>query len=269
MTGKPLPSATPEEAPESEPASEESTSEEETEEESTEEEETSSKPPLPPAPEFKLSTFILVFLFLLGIWMLFDQSARNQIAVGIGSLLYPVIGFGGTDPLLTMFLAGVIQMTVSAIAYNFTTDWVESAKVQAHSKAIRPLQMAAIRSGKKHQLEALKPHMDDLSARQSKMMIGQLKGMAVTWFLLIAIYTWVGIFLDGLNPNHTAMVILFGTNVNLMGMAWIMPVWFLVFSMYTLPLNLVLRRFLKHQSLSQRLGGENNAAGASPPPAAG
>jgi uncharacterized membrane protein (DUF106 family) len=320
-------------------------------------------------PQFKISTFILVFLFFMGLWMLIDQAARNQIAELLGLGLYPAFGFSNRLPLLTMFIIGLLQMTISAIAYNWTTDWVESAKVQQHAKAIRPLQMSAMRSGKKQHMEAIKPHMNDLSARQSRMMIGQLKAMAVTWFLLIAIYTWVGLFLvsgcpqPAINPSSTSLVetntfvlnssvnggqgpyiyewwatgisntpggpplnftwpsgtsessivfkpsvagaytvtlkvidargnvgtgfqglqyasnlgspsvavpplecastqvVLFGTSANLLQVV-VFPLWFIIFSLYTIPFNLLLRRLLKHQTLAKRLD-ENN------PPAPG
>ena len=209
------------------------------------------KPTVAPAgpPQFKVSNFILIFLFFLGIWMLFDTAARMQVAQGLGYLLYPAFGFNGRFPLLTMALIGLLQMLFSAIAYNYTTDWVEQARVQAHAKAIRPLQMAAVRSGKRHHQEAIKPHMNDLNARQSRLMIGQLKGMAVTWFLLIAMYTWVYIFLTTTNPVTKTTVVLFGAQVDLLGNLWIIPAWFLVFSLYTLPFNLILRRVFKHVSL--------------------
>ncbi len=251
---QPLPSSAPEEEEEEGTDEEEETEDEE--EESSEASETpgtapaaaAGPPPVGP-PSFKASNFILIFLFFLGIWMLFDSTARLQVAQGLGLLLYPAFGFDGRFPLLTMALIAMVQMLISAIAYNYTTDWVEQAKVQAHAKAIRPLQMSAMRSGKKHHVEALKPHMNDLNARQSKLMIGQLKGMAVTWFLLIAMYTWVYIFLTTTNPMTNTTVILFGAQVNLVQNLWIVPAWFLVFSLYTLPFNLVLRRVLKHWSL--------------------
>jgi uncharacterized membrane protein (DUF106 family) len=355
------------EAVDKQEASEEGEEGEETE--GTEEGETEAPKPAVPEyhpPQFKISTFILVFLFFMGFWMLIDQAARNQIAQLLGLGLYPVFGFSGRYPLLTMFIIGLLQMTISAIAYNWTTDWVESAKVQQHAKALRPLQMSAMRSGKKQHMEAIKPHMNDLSSRQSKMMIGQLKAMAVTWFLLIAIYTWVGLFLVSgcpqpaiapsatsiatsnpsfvLNatvnggtapytyewwatgipnsasvppPNETwpsgpsvnsivfrptvagsytitlkvidargnvgtgfqglqyasnlappsvtiptlecgsTSVVLFGTSANLLGTV-VFPLWFIIFSLYTIPFNLLIRRLLKHQTLSKRLDEESN-----------
>ena len=244
--------------------SEEETEEEEETTDSSEpaEKEAEEKAPAPQPPAFKLSTFILVFLFFMGLWMIIDPNARTQVATGLGALLYPAFGFDGHYPLLTMVLVALVQMTISAIAYNYTTNWVESAKVQHHAKAIRPLQMQAMKSGKKQHMEALKPHMSDLNARQSQMMMGQMKGMAVTWFLLIAMYTWVGIFLTMSTTAKT--VFMFGVQVDLTQQVAIFPLWFLVFSLYTVPFNLFIRRLLKHQTLTSQLKIEPSAPATAP-----
>jgi uncharacterized membrane protein (DUF106 family) len=258
--------------------------EEETEEpEATEEasgtalETTAAKPARPPPPTFKPSTMILTFLFLLGILMIFDTSTRNQVALLFGYGLVPLIGFAGHYVLLTMFLAAVLEMLLTAVAYNYTTDWVKAARVQKWSAAFRKEQMAALRSGKKDKLEALKAKQQELTKLTSEMSINQLKGMAVTWFLVIAIYTWVGLFVAcgaagspgvpwtcATTFNALGNVINVGGNsVSLLHKEWIVPLWFLIFSLYTIPSSLILRRYLKHYSL-RKYGRTLEPPGAGP-----
>jgi uncharacterized membrane protein (DUF106 family) len=267
-SGRPLPSARDDEEGTGEEEEEETDGEEETEEgEGTDEEPVQAvapaaspagvrppgrTPPAPVSPWKSLERFLLIFLGFMGIYMLFDTSARNAVAADIGSLLVPVLGFGGKHVLLTMFLTGVLQMAITAVAYHFTTDWVETARVQKHNQAIRPLYTQAIRSGKKDRVEALKPHMNELQMRQTKVTFSQLKGMVVTWVLIIAIYTWMGLFISGL-PTADQYVNLFGSHVSLLVPLGPVPLWFLVFSLYTLPLNLLFRRYLKHVALSRHL----------------
>ncbi len=233
--------------------------EESSESETPEVEAAPAKPARPPAPTFKPSTMILTFLFLLGILMIFDTGTRNQVALALGYGLGPLLGFHGQYVLLTMFLAAVLEMLLTAIAYNYTTNWVNAAKVQKWSAAFRKVQMEALRSGKKDKLEALKVKQQELTKLTSEMSINQLKGMAVTWFLVIAIYTWVGMFVacsaTGLTlpvgwvcaPNN--FVDIGGNMVSLTHKEWIVPLWFLIFSLYTIPSSLILRRYLKHYSL--------------------
>jgi uncharacterized membrane protein (DUF106 family) len=214
----------------------------------------SDAPARPPAPAFKFSTFLLTFLFVMGIYMLFDQSARNGVAEGLNGVLYPVIGFTYSYPLLTMFLAAVMEMLITAIAYNYTTDWVKAAKVQKWNSAFRKVQIEAMKSGKKDRIEALKPFQQKLTLLSSEVSIAQLKGMAVTWFLVIAIYTWVGLFIKAAHTQGKDVFTIGGASAHLYlgvdGIAFL-PLWFLVFSLYTIPSSIALRRVLKYYWLQR------------------
>ena len=263
---KPLPSGAPGEGAEEEPEEEG----EEGEEEEAEEAEPTA-PARPPMPTFKFSTFFYVFLGLLGLWMLIDTSARNGIAGLLGTSptqpgpLYTAIGFSSDYLLATMALAGAIEMLVTSIAYNYTTDWIKAAKVQKWSAAFRKIQMAAIRSGKKDRIAALKPHQERLTRLSSEVSIAQFKGMAITYFLLILIYTWVGLVIGAANSVQQT-VSLGGTQVNIYHNISGLPIpwWFVIFSLYTVPFSLVFRRVLKHFWL-RRYTAEHPVA---PPPMA-
>lgn len=208
-------------------------------------------PPVrPPAPQFKFSTMLYVFLGMLGFLMLIDTPARNQIATLLGTSpaangpLYFLIGFHSDYLLATMALAGAIEMLITSLAYNYTTDWVKAAKVQKWSAAFRKVQMAAIRSGKKDRVDALKPHQERLTRLSADVSIAQFKGMAITYFLLILIYTWVGLVIVG--PGAHTTIVLGGASLDLTKhVIYTIPWWFVIFSLYTVPFSLIFRRVLK------------------------
>jgi uncharacterized membrane protein (DUF106 family) len=210
--------------------------------------------PRPPVPQFKLSTFVLTFLFILGILMIFDSSTRTGVANVLALGLLPLIGFHYQYVMLTMFCAALIEMALTALAYNWATDWVKTSRIQSWSVAFRKVQMEALRSGKKDRMAALKPHQAEITRLSSELSISQLKGMAVTWFLVIAIYTWVGLFITAASVSEKT-VSLGGSLVNI-GQSFHLgpfpiPFWIVLFSLYTFPLSYVLRRSLKHYSLRQ------------------
>lgn len=221
--------------------------------------------PRPEGPAFKFSTFLYTFLFLIGILMLFETGTRYGVAQAVGYVLGPLIGFGGKQPLLTMFFAAAFEMILTALAYNYTTDWIKAARVQKWSAALRKVQMAAMRSGKKDRIEALKEHQATLARLSTEVSFAQLKGMAITWFLVIAIYSWVFLFLADPSGYHTVisacasgnncttvMVNIGTSSFNLLGdLIGPIQAWFLVFSLYTVPLSLIFRRLLKHYKLSR------------------
>jgi uncharacterized membrane protein (DUF106 family) len=228
-----------------------------TEEAAEEEPETAAAPaarPRPPPQPFKVSTFVYVFLGFLGLWMLIDTTARNAIAGALGTSgtawgpLYGLIGFQSQYLLVTMALAGAVEMLITAAAYNFTTDWIKAAKVQKWSAAFRKVQMAAIRSGKKDRIAALKPHQERLTRLSSEVSIAQFKGMAITYFLLILIYTWIGLTIAAA-PTAAQTIVVNGESIGLLNRivgSLPIPWWFLIFSLYTVPFSLVFRRVLKH-----------------------
>ncbi|HYA70196.1 MAG TPA: EMC3/TMCO1 family protein [Thermoplasmata archaeon] len=255
--GTPLPSAS-EEAEEPLPSEEKEAEEAPAEE--TAEPTPPSRPARPPPPAFKVSTFVYVFLGLLGLWMLIDGSARSSLACTLGAVapqcpagnpawgLYWLIGFHQNYLLLSMALAGALEMLITSLAYNYTTDWVKAAKVQKWSSAFRKVQMEAIRSGKKDRIAALKPHQERLTRLSGEVSIAQFKGMAITYFLLILIYTWVWLLIVGANSVQQTVSLGTGSTIDLAGNISGLPIpwWFIIFSLYTVPFSLVFRRLLKH-----------------------
>jgi uncharacterized membrane protein (DUF106 family) len=236
-------------------------------------EETPARAPAP-RPAFKFSTFIIVFLGLLGFLMLIETSTRNAIAGGLGTSpvtpgpLYYVIGFESHYILATMALAGAIEMAITALAYNYTTDWTKAARVQKWNAAFRKAQMAAVRSGKKDRIAALKPFQEKITRLSSEVTIAQFKGMAITYFLLILIYTWVGLVI--LNATLTQQTVdLGGTWVNIYTtkIFGYFPLWFLIFSLYTVPASMIFRRVLKDFWL-RRYAAKNHIVPAPPAPVA-
>jgi uncharacterized membrane protein (DUF106 family) len=236
-------------------------------EETTEEPEPTSpaRPAGPPRPTFKVSTFVYIFLGLLGLYMLIDQGLRNQIAGYLGTSpgnsgpLYSAIGFSSNYLLLTMLLAGGIEMLVTSLAYNYTTDWVKAAKVQKWSSAFRKVQMEAIRSGKKDRIAALKPHQERLTRLSGEVSIAQFKGMAITYFLLILIYSWIGLVIYHANSVQQTVDLGTGSTINLLSNVGSLPIpyWFIIFSLYTVPFSLVFRRVLKHLWLRKYVTDHN------------
>jgi uncharacterized membrane protein (DUF106 family) len=239
-------------------------------------------PPTPrPRPVFKISTFLIVFLGLLGALMLFESSTRNAIACSLGTYatapaspqcvtgwgpLYAAIGFSSEHLLATMALAGAIEMAITALAYNYTTDWVKAAKVQKWSGAFRKVQMEAIRSGKKDRIAALKPYQERLTRLSSEVTIAQFKGMAITYFMLILIYTWIGLTIANASIAQQT-VNLGGTAINVYTyhVFGYFPLWFFIFSLYTIPLSMVFRRVLK-QYWVRRFAASNHIEARPPAP---
>jgi uncharacterized membrane protein (DUF106 family) len=106
-----------------------------------------------------------------------------------------------------------------------------------------------------------------LTQLSSEVSIAQLKGMAVTWFLVIAIYTWVGLQI-GAATLQSQTVNFGGASASLAGHAGPVPIplWFVIFSLYTIPYSFLFRRVLKHYWL-RRYAADHPTPPAVPGPA--
>ena len=129
--------------------------------------------------------------------------------------------------------------------------------------------MDAIRSGKKDRIAALKPHQERLTRLSGEISIAQFYVMAITYFLLIMFYSWVG-FVIGIANAVQQSVDLGGAIVNLYHWAFSygnggIPWWFIIFSLYTIPTSLIFRRLLKNYSLRRR-AEKGRADSATAPP---
>src|SRR5579862_2668303 len=74
-------------------------------------------PTTPPGPvlQFRPATAILVFLFILGLLMIFEASVRYGVAGQlVGPVFWPLFGFSGSYPFLTMAIAGILEMLATA-----------------------------------------------------------------------------------------------------------------------------------------------------------
>ncbi|MCI4373470.1 MAG: hypothetical protein L3K02_07515, partial [Thermoplasmata archaeon] len=94
--------------------------------------------------------------------------------------------------------------------------------------------------------------------------IAQFKGMAITYFLLILIYTWVGLVI--LNATLTEQTVNLGgslVNIYTFHVFGYFPLWFLIFSLYTVPASMIFRRVLKHLWL-RRYAEKNHIVPAPP-----
>src|SRR6266568_643810 len=75
--------------------------------------------------------FLMIFLFLLALYALIDPQVGLGFA-GVANFAFaPLIGFGGTLPVLTILLAGMLTTTISSIIRDHYTNWVQMAPMKS------------------------------------------------------------------------------------------------------------------------------------------
>jgi len=77
-----------------------------------------------------LVMFVMMFIFA-------DPNISALIAVTLDSVFYPLIGFGGSCPVLTIILAGILVVSLSSFFNNLFANWKKMGEMQELSRAFQ------------------------------------------------------------------------------------------------------------------------------------
>ena len=145
----------------------------------------------------------LLLLMILLMMMLFIMPTLGPI-LGIyvfGPVLEPVIGFGGQYPMLTLFSAGLIVVSLSSTLTNFFTDWIKMGEVQETSKAFQKEIQKARKEGNANRVSKLMKMQPEIMKRQTDASGGMMKPMVFLIIFIWPIFMWLRVFLSGL-PHY-------------------------------------------------------------------
>src|SRR5437773_4028495 len=233
----------------------ESESEEPTEsEEFPKPKEPEASPPATPRAPPSFSRFIMIFLGLIAIYAIISP----EVAVGFASIangaLFPVIGFGGAMPTVTILLAGMLTTTISSVIRYHYTNWVKMARTQKVMGAWRKEQMEAMRKGQQTKLEKLKEAQQSFLKDSMEVQMAPMKSTAWTMFMFIVVFTWLRLFVDHTlgNLGNQWIAVPWSTHVFLND-ANVFPNWVLLYSLLAIPFGQIVIRLLKYVRFKRRL----------------
>ena len=224
---------------------------------------TETPPPGPVLNRMSFSRFLMIFLFLLALYALIDPQVGLGFA-GVANFAFaPLIGFGGTLPVLTILLAGMLTTTISSIIRDHYTNWVKMARTQKIMAAWRKEQMEAIRKGQQTKLEKLKEAQQGFLKDSMEVQMAPMKSTAWTMFMFIVVFTWLRLFVDHTlgNLGNQWIAVPWSTHVFLND-ANVFPNWVLLYSLLAIPFGQIVIRVLKYVRFKRRL---DSMGGALPP----
>ncbi|MBI2078563.1 MAG: DUF106 domain-containing protein [Euryarchaeota archaeon] len=200
-------------------------------------------------PAMPKGQFLNIFLFMIILFILFDNNLRRITGKAIGFVLNPLIGFDHRQPILTILLASLIMIGASTLIRHFLVDWLKMARIQntmrAYQKAMRE---ARVKRDTKR-LEQLQKAQPKLMGIQAEMSSGQMKPMAATMLVVIPMFAWLFEFVSALNyPFFSSPwnpeIQMFATNGIVFGKS-ILPHWILFYSAVSIPFGTLLQKALK------------------------
>jgi uncharacterized membrane protein (DUF106 family) len=216
---------------------------------------------MPPMPMQK-GTIIGMFAVLA--IMLVVMQFRSQIGGALNVVFYPVIGFGGELPVLTLITAGLIMITASTLIRSFLTDSVKQARNQRIQSDFNKEMRQAKMENNLFKLKKLQEEQPKIMAKSMESSTQMMKLMPITMLVVIPIYAWVGYFLAdpffGIDPsigNHVnpelLVINLPWGELNLVSRLWILPAWIIIYTMVSLPIGQLENRIVRYYLLKKRL----------------
>ena len=222
-------------------------------------EETPARRP-PPKPSFQRTLmYMMVFLTL---FVLIDNNLRIAFGNAVGYVFGPTIGFGGAFPLLSLFLAGAFTTLISALSRHVFTDWVKMTRVNKKMRALQKAQMDALRRGNTAKVARLKELQSEIRMESMDVQLASLKPLAFTFLPFIVFWAWLSQFFytDVVGLGHLYIAVPWAYQTDLLSGA-VMPVWFLLYFVFTFLLGSVFTRLLKLLSFRKRLAAFEAAGG--------
>ncbi|MCK4415679.1 MAG: DUF106 domain-containing protein, partial [Thermoplasmatales archaeon] len=188
-----------------------------------------------------LLMFVMIFIFG-------DPNIRSMIALSLNSVFYPIIGFDGNYPLLTIFLAGILVVFLSSFFTNLFTDWKAMGKAQEASRAFQKEINKARKEGNTNRVKKLMKMQPQIMKMTTESSSKMMKPMLFLFIFIAPIFIWIIHFLG--NLEYYFFTVPWTTGVSLFDKVILMSNWFLVYLLISMVLGQLIRQGLKWISWS-------------------
>ncbi len=188
-----------------------------------------------------LLMFVMIFIFG-------DPNIRSMIALSLNSVFYPIIGFDGNYPLLTVLLAGILVVFLSSFFTNLFTDWKAMGKAQDASRAFQKEINKARKEGNTNRVKKLMKMQPQIMKMTTESSSKMMKPMLFLFIFIAPIFIWIIHFLG--NLEYYFFTVPWATGVSLFDKVILMSNWFLVYLLISMVLGQLIRQGLKWISWS-------------------
>ncbi len=198
-------------------------------------------PQAPPMPSMR-PKLVMMFLILI----LYTVDGQDHV---IGEILDKGLFFLGMDgkyPVVTLFIAGALMASTSAILRSFFMDMMAQAKSQqimsAFNKELRQARLEN-NSFKIKKLTEMQPTMMAKNMENSNKM---MKSMPFTMIIIIPMFLWIRYFVNvTVKDAGTLGVFVPWANVSLLDQVWFMPDWILIYTLISIPFGQIVNRLIR------------------------
>jgi len=197
-----------------------------------------------------LLIMLLLFVFM---FVFASPGIRNFIAIGLNSLLAPIIGFGGGNPLMTILVAGIIVVFLSSLLTHIFTDWRAMGKAQEVQRAFQAEMSKARREGNTNRMQKLLKMQPEIMKLSTQASGGTMKAMVFLFLFIAPIFIWLTYYLS--QVTYIYFTTPWATHVSLFGHAILISNWFFLYLIFSFLASSLFRQALKWVSWSDAWKG--------------
>ncbi len=185
---------------------------------------------------------LMVLMFLM-IFVFGNQAIANWLAVSLNTVFYPLIGFEGSFPLVTLILAGVIVVFLSSFFNSLFTDWKKMGEAQELSRAFQKEISKARKEGNTNRVNKLMKMQPQIMKKQTDASSGMMKPMIFLFIFIVPIFMWLRYFLGGL--DYYFFTVPWGDGASLFYKPFLMQAWLWLYLIFSMVVGQVIRQGLK------------------------
>jgi uncharacterized membrane protein (DUF106 family) len=189
-----------------------------------------------------LLLLMFVMLFIFG-----DPGISSFIALSLNSFFYPLIGFNGTYPLLTIIIAGTFVVFLSSFFQNLFTDWKKMGESQEITKSFQKEITNARKEGNTNKVNKLMKMQPDIMKRQTEASSGMMKPMFFLFVFIVPIFMWLRFFLG--NLPYYYFTVPWDSTISLFD-RFLWQYWLWLYLIFSMVIGQVIRQGLKWISWS-------------------
>lgn len=193
---------------------------------------------------FLLVMFVMLFIFS-------DINIRNTIANALNVVLYPLIGFDGQFPVLTVLISAIIVVSLSSFFTHIFTNWKAMGRSQEINRAFQKEMSKARRERNEVRIKKLMKMQPEIMKMSMESSSGMMKPMMFLIIFIAPLFIWLTFFLG--NLQYFSFTLPWSFNVSLYNRSPIyITNWFLLYLVFSFLIGQLLRQGLKWISWSNR-----------------
>jgi uncharacterized membrane protein (DUF106 family) len=189
---------------------------------------------------------MLMLLMFLMIFIFGDPNISSLIAISLNGVFYPLIGFSGNAPVLTIVIAGLIVVILSSFFQNIFTDWKKMGESQEITKAFQKAMSDARKQGNTNRVNKLMKMQPQIMKRQTEASSGMMKPMFFLFIFIVPIFIWLRFFLAGLDYHFFTLPWANGVSLIPAGSdKFIMQNWLWIYMVFSMVVGQIIRAGFK------------------------